>query len=215
MADVSLHDAKDALGSFAARLFLGSMALMVTVANLPLAENLQFDFGKAAAVAGAVSAWVASEWASLRTNPHPHDVKLRNKIFSRIQYELEFLRDHDFGGSFNIDDLKGIRYIAGVFDGVQYQFRDKKVEEKWSPLLGRIRSFSNFVALNSHMLTGSAKIASFKTDQDRETGIVSEATEATIQQANEQASSIHRDLEALEDLCLRRIGAFEPITEDQ
>lgn len=200
---------KAALGSIGARLFLGLMAMATVASSIPLADNLQFDIGKAIGVGAAIAAWAGAEWASWNPAPHPHDVRLRNQLFSLVRPELEFLRDHDFGGSFDIDELRSIRKIAATWDGVAFRFRDKKIDKPWAETLQKIKRFSNFVALNSHMIPSSAKIASFKNDEDRRQGQITNATQERINQANQMATQIYSDLEVIEELCLSRIGAQE------
>ena len=209
---VSAKDFKALYGSVLTRIGLGAVAIATTVANIPHAGNLEFDLEKFLAVSAAVIAWVGAEWMSWNPGPHPHDVELRNRLFSLLRPEMEFLRDHDFGNSFNIDELKSLRKVAATWDGVSYRFRDQKIEKQWGATLQRIKAFSAFVAMNSQMLPTSAKLASFKSEGDNGWNL-SDATQKNVVQANTAATEIYDNLEKIEDICLQRIGVFQEVEE--
>jgi hypothetical protein len=199
---------KELYSSILTRIGLGCAAIATTLANIPSAANLTFDLGKAMVVAGAIAAWLGSEIMSFKPAPHQHDIDLRNKLRSLMEPYMHFLRNHDFGGSFHKRHLQGIHKISTDWVGVTYQFQDRTIQARWVPIREKIAELSSHVASNSHFLDGSVESISFKNENDKEhvTGLT-EKTYQNMEKANRLASEIYRELESLEAVCLKRIGA--------
>ena len=197
---------KDLYSSVLARIGLGCAAIATTVVNMPPATNLAFDLEKTIVVAGAIIAWLSSEIMSFKPAPHQHDIDLRNRLRSLMKPDMDFLRDHDFGGTFHRRSLTGIRRISVDWVGVAHQFQDRAIQARWVPIQKKIAELSSHVALNSHFLDNSVKRINFKNDNDKATGIT-EQTYQNMETANRLASEIYNELESLEALCLKRIGA--------
>ncbi len=199
---------KELYSSILTRIGLGCAAIATTVANIPSAANLTFDLGKSMVVAGAIAAWLGSEIMSFKPAPHQHDIDLRNKLRSLMETHMHFLCNHHFEGSFHRRNLQGIHKISTDWVGVTYQFQDRAIQARWVPIREKIAELSCHVAWNSYILDGLVDTISFKNDNDKEhvIGLTTE-TSQNMGKANRLASEIYYELESLEALCLKRLGA--------
>jgi hypothetical protein len=199
---------KELYSSTLTRIGLGCVAIATTVANIPYAADMVFDLEKAIVVAVAIATWLGSEIMSFKPTPHQHDIDLRNKLRSLMEPYLHFLLNHNFEGSFHRRDLQGIHKISTDWVGVTYQFQDRAIQARWVPIREKIAELSSHVASNSHFLDRSVEWIDFKNEDDKEHVIgLTKRTYQNMEKANRLASEIYRELESLEALCLKRLGA--------
>jgi hypothetical protein len=197
---------KDFYSSVLSRIGLGCVAIATTAASLPLAGNLIFDSEKTITIATLIGAWIGAEISSYKAAPHQHDVDLRNKLRSLVAPKLAFLRDHDFGGTFDISSVESIREISATWLGTSYQFQDRAIQKQWVPIRQKIGDLSHHIGINAHCVNGSAVLFNFKNRVDELDGLTA-ATKSNMEKANRLANEIHDGLESLEKLCLKRVGA--------
>jgi hypothetical protein len=198
---------KEFYTSVVGRVCLGLVAIATTVANIPLAENLRFDLQKALVVAIAIGAWIGSELVSFKPSPHLHDIDLRNKLRTLITPHLYFLKNQNFEATFTRDEL------SIVWTGVSYDFQDRSLQTPWQQVRMKILDLYNHIGINAHHITGAPELFSFKNDGDRNG--VSDKTEKNMKKANRLATEIYDELERLEKLCLKKLGAFSTLEPDR
>lgn len=86
-----------------------------------------------------------------------HDRKLFAAFNAQMPpAEVSFLRGHDFGGSFSISSLGGLRAICMEWQGAAYEFDDPEVQEPFEYLLVKMRHLSSRTALNTQMISADA-----------------------------------------------------------
>lgn len=85
---------------------------------------------------GAVAAYIALDRRASKPNDaRRHDLDLYSRIRELFTPEaLLFLRDFDFGNSFNASALDGVRTFFHEFDDSVHEFLDRKVEKERNAL---------------------------------------------------------------------------------
>jgi hypothetical protein len=196
---------KDLYSAVLTRIGLGFIAILITVANVPFADHLIFDLGKAIIVAVAIGAWVSAEIMSYKSAPHQHDVDLRNSLRTLVVNKLGFLRDHHFGGPFNTSSVAWIDKISETWIGVTYQFQDRAIQKQWAAIREKIEHLYHHIGINAHYFRDSTVMKSFNRKLNEENDF-SEETRLNMDRANLLATEIYVGFEGLEALCLRRLG---------
>jgi hypothetical protein len=136
--------------------------------------------------------------------PHPHDIDLLGKFHEQIPDNLiVFLRQHDFGGAFFLEQLHPIREFTNSWHGAKFEFHDTIVQASFVALFRAAEDFCTDIALKIYANDSNPKLGSPKTDVDRARGI-QPATQNAIDQLNEKANAL-----------VRTIDDFERVTRDR
>jgi hypothetical protein len=80
-----------------------------------------------------------------------HDKKVLIKILEVMPSNgsILFIREHDFGDSFNVDDLKDLFRFDRLSTRPEIHFLDKKIENLRLSLVSDISKFTSFLGFNS------------------------------------------------------------------
>lgn len=80
-----------------------------------------------------------------------HDKKVLKAILEVIPSigSILFIRRHDFGESFNVDDLKDLFRLGELSIRPEFRFLDNKIENLRLSLVRDISKFTSFLGLNS------------------------------------------------------------------
>ena len=96
----------------------------------------------------AAAAWLVSIFPERR--PSQHDVELFASFQRLITPNwINWLRRHDFGGSFREDRATPLFEIDHAWEGAAYVFDDAVLKTKFEPLVEQIVSFARLVAVST------------------------------------------------------------------
>jgi hypothetical protein len=99
-----------------------------------------------------------------------HDRSLYDRFVNEFDDNTQiFIRDQDFAAAFNTDRLEKVREISSNWRGPNYEFDDPELAPQFAELLGKIRSFSNAIALGTQM-QGASSFAKMPWDHNDEVG---------------------------------------------
>jgi hypothetical protein len=136
--------------------------------------------------------------------PHPHDINLLEKFHRQIPDNLmEFLRQHNFGGPFFLEQLHPIHEIANSWHGPRFEFSDTIVQASFAVLFLAAKDFSNEIALKTYVDSSNPELGSPKTDVDRARGI-QRTTHEAIDQLNKKANALVRTIDDFERIARDR-----------
>jgi len=153
----------------------------------------------------AFVAWVASLGPSDIPPSTQHDRDLLKKFRALLSDgERSFLRDHNFGDTFDLERLKGIRELVDVWRGAEYEFDDEDVQAQFSNTLSFISEFSHRLAEGAWVIDATNKWMSVIPDTERHRD-VSKATWAKIKDLNERATKLSDDIDHFIKFSRRRI----------
>jgi hypothetical protein len=106
------------------------------------------------ALVAALAAWVGSLIPD--RGPTAHDVELFDKFQAVMSPEwINWLRRHDFGGSFGTNRTQPLLDIDGDWEGPAFMFDDPILQTKFDPLVAKICEFTRLVAHNTWPIHGA------------------------------------------------------------
>jgi hypothetical protein len=81
-----------------------------------------------------------------------HDKKILKSILDVIPSNgsILFIRDYDFGGSFNIENIKEISSFLEISKRPDFRFLDKEIEKCRLSLVHAINQFDSFIGMNCY-----------------------------------------------------------------
>jgi len=105
----------------------------------------------------AFGAYLTAEVSQAQRRSKPLDPALENDaaLFRDLhdllpsQGAIAFIKQHDFGGSFRLEDLDPISNFCYEWDNPQHQFNDPELEAQRSNLLRAANYFSGSIATNT------------------------------------------------------------------
>jgi hypothetical protein len=154
----------------------------------------------------AVVAWLAALTPREKHSPSAHDRELLAKFRALLSDdEKAFLRQHDFGGTFSIHRLKGVRELADAWTGAEYEFDDKQVQDAFGALLAETSEFTHGLAHASGP-TEQAGWHSVIPDRERHTDEISQRTYAAIDEFNRKATRLHDHIDKFIKFARQRIA---------
>lgn len=79
-----------------------------------------------------------------------HDKKVLQAILKVIPSNgsILFIREYDFGGGFDLDELKDINEFVSLSKRPEFQFLDSKIESLRQSLVNAINDFTSFIVEN-------------------------------------------------------------------
>lgn len=96
----------------------------------------------------AAMAWLFAEISGAR-EPSQHDLKLFEIITAKLPERiLDFLRNHDFGASYNDPGFAGV-YDVAAWQGPRQEFIDKSLQKRWGMVQIEVTKFANGLSLNT------------------------------------------------------------------
>jgi hypothetical protein len=120
------------------------------------------------------------------------------------QAQKEFLRDHDFGGSFCWESLKGIRELADRWRGAEYEFDNPEVQKHFQALTSFASDWTHDLAIGSWIISidqWASTIPELERNQD-----ISKGTYDKIKHLNEGATKLGEDIDAFIRFARQRIA---------
>lgn len=187
------------------RISTGSGALVFLAVFLWPSENWSFDPEKAFAFAGALGAWLWSELESLG-EPHPHDVKLFQRLREQISpEERRKMAEQNMGDPFPRTAFDGADEVHDTWKGAAYEFHDPVLNKAWSELREVLSDFVMKINSYTGPMPGNQSLATVKTTQDIQRGERSPLTVQKAKELNEAASKAAKELDAFEKLARSRL----------
>lgn len=138
----------DALASVGGRISTGSAMGVAIAVGLWNGHEGDIDPVRLGAVVTTTLAWLAVEVASGR-KPSDHDIALFKRIVELLpDSTTDFIRNHDFGQSFNGQHQAGLSEI-GAWEGTRYQFLDRRLQKQWSSVYAQLKVFNTALVLGT------------------------------------------------------------------
>jgi hypothetical protein len=98
-----------------------------------------------------ITADMTSYNSSQKNFGHVNDIALFKKLQEALPSNdsIDFIRTHDFGGSFNIDNVIPIRDFNHYWDNAEHEFIDSELEKLRKELLEKSSKFSLAIGMNT------------------------------------------------------------------
>lgn len=139
---------------------------------------------------------IKSDW--FKFAPSAHDIGLAKKILATVGLpETRFLREQDFGAPIRANSISFLDDL-GDWRGVHFEFENKDVQRKFSPLLKSLQDLRADIAAYAGPFpnTNNFDILTIENEQDRQLG---ELTPLTLKRMNELNNSAETILEKYEE----------------
>ena len=166
----------------------------------------EVDVVKAGAIISAFLAWVAAEVFTEQANAtqlSPHDVSLYEKFRGLFNgATLEFLREHDFGGSFHPDAMDGVVEFAAAWQGKTYEFQNRRLNKKLRQCKVAAAQMSRLFAYKTYPHHSNPNLQTAVT-RDPQTGVPDEQSNQAIKELNETATLLHDAADDLQGVAVR------------
>ncbi|MCK2045599.1 MULTISPECIES: hypothetical protein [Chromohalobacter] len=103
-------------------------------------------------------------------NVHPNDQALLRRLFRELDPDgvVQFLREHDFGGTFMRSSTAPVLRFADTWVGADKEFQDNEVEVKHKELVEAAKKLSGLIASKTSPISGDASSVVSKRFQGKE-----------------------------------------------
>ncbi|MEO1475273.1 MAG: hypothetical protein AAFS13_02740 [Pseudomonadota bacterium] len=168
-----------------------------------------FDPAKALGFAVPLAAWVFAELfpepsddAELATDEpqsmHPHDQALANILFTKADGNfVRFLSDHDFGGTWQRDNMQPAFALEDFLNDPNSVFEDAYLNDVLASLKLKNAAFVKNICQYGGTLRGHKDLYDMIPYREKETGERSERTEARVNETNALADELAKALTEL------------------
>jgi hypothetical protein len=157
----------DALASVAGRISLGVAMAGSVAAGLWYGHEGDPDPVRILAIVTASGAWLVAEISSGR-KPSEHDMTLFKRIVELLPDETtDFIRNHDFGQSFNGQHQSGLSQI-GAWEGTRYQFLDRGLQKRWAAVHTQLKVFNAALVSSTGPVGGGPLFSAHPEHGDRD-----------------------------------------------
>lgn len=161
-------------------------------------------FGVFLVVAGLGTAVLGAYWQRPGQQPvqrtiRPHDISLYKRFRTLVtDNEIAFLKDYDFGNSFDMRYIKGVLELGEQWQGARYEFSIAEFEARFQAVKQSARLFAEAVATHVHHVTGNPNWGTTK--PDNYDGNYGPALRAANKKLNDRATEFHREVTEFERL---------------
>jgi hypothetical protein len=161
-------------------------------------------FGVFLVVAGLGTAIIGAHWQRPGPQPvqrtiRPHDIALYKRFRTLISdHEIAFLKDYDFGNSFDMRYIQGVLELGERWDGARYEFSVAEFEDRFMAVKQSSRLFAESVARHVHHVRGNPSWGTTKPDNFN--GNYTPSLRAANKELNNRATNFHREVTEFERL---------------
>ncbi len=129
----------------------------------------------------------------------PHDISLYRRFRALVtDNEIAFLKDYDFGNSFDMRYIKGVLELGEQWQGARYEFSIAEFEDRFQAVKNTARQFADAVATHVHHVMGNPDWGTTKPDNFN--GNYTPELLAANKKLNDRATEFHREVTEFERL---------------
>ncbi len=167
-------------------------------ADTPLWFSIALVFiGAGTAILG--THWQRQSQKTAVSPARPHDLDLYRRFRTLVSdNEISFMKDFDFGNSFDMRYIKGVLEVGEVWTEARYEFSVPKFEDRFGVVKECARLFAESVATHVHNVNGNPNWGTTKPLHFD--GNYTPALRTIHRELNERATAFHREVTEFERL---------------
>lgn len=169
---------------------------------MPLGEAL------ISALPGPVIEFFGRVFGGMKKHREGHDRELLERFNATLPHNQRvFLREHDFGGSYDRRKLDGVIEIAGDWGAAEFEFMSKKLQRSFAKFRAAASKLVDLTLHYTYVHDGNLNLMGPLTDMDRANGESSQQTLERIAEMNAAARHVSTTLDEFIRASKREVAA--------